>query len=252
MPVNRLGDFLRAHREAAQPTADQRRRRTPGLRREEVAVRAAISTDYYTRLEQGRERKPSLPVITALAAALGLSSAETAYLHSLVAPYPSMSAQSEAGLNEFLLMAMQSWMFGPAYIVNHRSDILAANDFARGIFDQFDFADNILRMLFLDPSAKQRWVDWEAFATFFVGGIRRNIGPALDTEPATAALIAEVSDKSPIFTEMWGRQSMAVPARKAKTFRHHDLGELKLEFELLTAIDTPHQVLVVHRMPELS
>lgn len=250
MSVNRLGDFLRAHREAAQPTADQRRRRTPGLRREEVAERAAISTDYYTRLEQGRERSPSAQVLDALAVALALSPAEADYLHGLVTPYPARSVQSPAALNEFLLLAMQSWTFGPAYMVNHRSDVLAANDAAREIFDQFDFSDNVLRMLFLDPAARQRWVDWESFATFFVGGVRRNIGPALDTDPVTAALIAEVSAGSPAFAEMWERQAMAVPDRKEKTFRHDAFGELRLDFELLTAIDTPHQVLVVHRMSE--
>lgn len=215
-----------------------------------MAERAAISTDYYTRLEQGRERRPSAQVLDALVVALELSPAEAGYLHALVTPAPARVMRSAAALNEFLLLAMQSWTAGPAYIVNHRSDVLVANTAAQEIFDQFDFADNVLRMLFLDPAAQQRWVDWESFATFFVGGVRRNIGPALDTDPVTEALIAEVTAGSPAFAEMWERQAMTVPEKKAKTFRHHAFGDLKLDFELLTAIDTPHQVLVVHRISE--
>jgi transcriptional regulator with XRE-family HTH domain len=246
--VNGLGEFLRAHREAVQPTGDRRRSRTPGLRREEVAVRAAISTDYYTRLEQGRERNPSPQVLDALAAALELSPAEASYLYSLAGPLTG--APADVPPNEFLVLAMQSWSYGPAYIVNHRSDVLAVNALAQDIFRQFEVADNILRMLFLDPAAKVRWVDWEAFATFFVGGIRRIIGPVMDA--ATTALIAEVSAASSEFGPMWDRQAMDVPDHKAKIFRHEDLGDLKLDFELLKAYDTPSQVLVVHRMPGVS
>jgi transcriptional regulator with XRE-family HTH domain len=245
-----LGEFLRAHREAAHPTSNQRRRRTPGLRREEVAARAAISTDYYTRLEQGRERSPSAQVLDALADALELSAAETGYLHSLIAPAKTVPA--EGPTNEFLVLVMQSWSYGPAYIVNHRSDVLAANVLAQNIFEPFGISDNILRMLFLDPASRQRWVDWEAFATFVVGSIRRLIGPALDADPATAALIAEVGAQSPVFTQMWERQAMQVPDRKAKTFRDDDLGDLKLDFELLTAVDTPNQILLVHRTAQVG
>jgi len=105
-------------------------------------------------------------------------------------------------------------------------------------------------MLFLDPAAKQLWADWDAFATFFVGGIRRIMGGAIDNDPATVALIADVSAKSAAFAAMWERQAMNVPDRKAKTFRSHNLGEVRLDFELLKAFDTPNQVLVVHRIPE--
>lgn len=253
MAANRLGEFLRAHREAAQAARHHggtSRRRTPGLRREEVAERAAISSDYYTRLEQGRERNPSPQVVDALAAALNLSPVETGYLRSLVGPALATPIPTETAVNEFLLLAMQSWESGPAYIVNHRSDILALNESAREIFDQFEVSDNILRMLFLDPAAKQLWADWDAFATFFVGGIRRIMGGAIDDDPATVALIADVSAKSAAFAAMWERQAMNVPDRKAKTFRSQNLGEVRLDFELLKAFDTPNQVLVVHRMPE--
>ena len=255
MEGNRLGEFLRAHRQAAQPPDDQSRqtrRRTPGLRREEVAARAAISIDYYTRLQQGRERHPSAQVLDALAAALQLSTAETSYLHGLVSP-PSTPRIKRTGAeevpNEFLLLVMRSWAWGPAYIVNHRSDVLARNQLAQAMFERFAIADNILRMLFLDPGAQQTWANWDAFARFFVGTVRRTIGPVIDDDPATTTLISEVSANSHAFARLWDSYEMDVHHHKEKKFRHEDLGEIRLDFELLTAIDTPNQFLVLHRTP---
>jgi transcriptional regulator with XRE-family HTH domain len=252
--ANRLGEFLRAHRQAVQPPDDrspQTRRRTPGLRREEVAARAAISIDYYTRLEQGRERHPSAQVLDALAAALQLSTAETSYLHGLVSP-PSTPRIKRAGAdevpNEFLLLVMRSWA-GPAYIVNHRSDVMARNRLAQAMFEPFAISDNILRMLFLDPSAQQIWTNWEAFARFFVGTVRRTIGPLIDDDPASTTLISEVSAKSRAFAVLWESYEMDVHHHKEKKFHHEDLGEIRLDFELLTTIDTPNQFLVLHRTP---
>jgi transcriptional regulator with XRE-family HTH domain len=253
--ANRLGEFLRAHREGAHPSHDQwleRRRRTPGLRREEVATRAAISTDYYTRLEQGRERHPSAQVLDALAAALELSTAETNYLHGLVTPPATPRTNltgAESVPNEFLLLVMRSWALGPAYIVNHRSDVLAKNQLAQEIFEYFEISDNILRMLFLDPGAQERWADWDAFARFFVGRVRRTIGPVIDDDPVTMALIADVSAKSRAFALLWDSHEIDVHDHKEKTIRHEDLGEIRLDFELLTSMDTPNQFLVLHWVP---
>jgi transcriptional regulator with XRE-family HTH domain len=249
-----LGEFLRARRVAAQPSDDQylqHRRRTPGLRREEVAARAAISTDYYTRLEQGRERHPSPQVLDALAAALQLSTAETSYLHGLVTP-PATARTKPTGAdevpNEFLLLVMRSWELGPAYIVNHRSDVLDRNQLAQEMFERFAITDNILRMLFLDPGAQKTWADWDAFARFFVGDLRRTIGPASD-DPATTTLISEVSAKSHAFAALWDSHEIDVHEHKEKKIRHEDRGEISLDFELLTAFDTPNQFLVLHRTP---
>ena len=255
MSANRLGEFLRAHREAAQPFHDQwlqQSRRTPGLRREEVAARAAISTDYYTRLEQGRERHPSAQVLDALATALELSTAETSYLHGLVTPPPTPRSErtgADAVPNEFLLLVMRSWALGPAYIVNQRSDVLAKNQLAQEIFKHFEIADNILRMLFLDPAAQKTWADWDAFARFLVGSVRRTIGPVIGDDPATMALISDVSAKSHTFALLWDSHEIDVHDHKEKTIRHEDLGEIRLDFELLTVIDTPNQFLVLHRTP---
>ncbi len=228
-----------------------RRRQTPGLRREEVATRAAISSDYYVRLEQGRERNPSPQVLDALATALELSTAETSYLHGLVTPPPATRIKPTGAreeLNEFLSLVMHSWELGPAYIVNHRSDVLASNRSAQQLFERFEISDNILRMLFLDPAAPRIWADWDEFARFFVGGIRRMIGPASDNDPVTTALLADVSARNPAFAELWNRHEIGVPEQKQKWIHHEELGEIRLDFELLAALDTPHQYLVLHRI----
>ena len=104
-------------------------------------------------------------------------------------------------------------------------------------------------MLFLDPRAQERWADWDAFARFFVGRVRRTIGPVIDEDPVTMALIADVSAKSHAFALLWDSHEIDVHDHKEKTIRHEDLGEIRLDFELLTSMDTPNQFLVLHRTP---
>jgi transcriptional regulator with XRE-family HTH domain len=220
------------------------------LRREEVAARAAISTDYYTRLEQGRERHPSGQVVDALASALELSAAETDYLHDLVTPSTSPRTRrtgAEGVPNEFLLEVMRSWALGPAYIVNHRTDVLARNQQAQDVADLFGISDNILRMLFLDPGAQRIWLNWEAFARYFVGGIRRMIGPLIDDDPAAAALIAEVRAGSDAFALLWDSHQIGEHDNIEKNIRRSAQDEVTLDFQLLMAIDDPGQFVVLHR-----
>lgn len=229
---------------------DQIKRRTPGLRREEVAQRAAISIDYYARLEQGRERRPSPRVLDALAVALELSTAETDYLHGLVTPPPTphlRRATAHGVPSKFLLLVMESWPWGPAYVINHRCDVLARNQQAQELLARSQFPDNILYMLFLDPAAPETWANWDALARFFVGGIRRNSGPAIDNDPDTAALIAEVCKKSPTFARLWRSHKIVVGDHKEKLIRRKGLGEVRFDFELLAAIDDPSQFLVLHQ-----
>lgn len=220
------------------------------MRREEVAARAAISTDYYTRLEQGRERHPSGQVLDALAAALELSAAETDYLHGLVTP-PASPRTKHTGVatvpNEFLVEVMRSWTLGPAYIVNHRTDVLARNQPAQDIAGLFEISDNILRMLFLDPAAQRIWLNWEVFARFFVGGIRTMIGPLIDDDPSAAALIAEIRAGSDAFAVLWDSHQIGGHDHIEKSIRRSDRDEVTLDFELLMAIDDPSQFVVLHR-----
>jgi transcriptional regulator with XRE-family HTH domain len=215
-----------------------------------VAARAAISTDYYTRLEQGRERHPSSQVLDALATALELTAAETTYLHDLVTPTGTPRTRrtvADTVPNEFLSEVMRSWTLGPAYIVNHRTDVLARNEAAQDIANRFEISDNILRMWFLDPAAQQIWLNWDVFARHFVGGIRRMIGPLIDDDPAAAALIADVRAKSDAFALLWDSHQIGEDEHLEKKIRGADQEEMKLDFELLMAIDNPSQFVVLHR-----
>jgi transcriptional regulator with XRE-family HTH domain len=253
-----LGEFLRARREAIAPCPGHdgefaRRRRTPGLRREEVAARAGISADYYARLEQGREKHPSVQVLDALVIALGLSPDEAAYLHDLAIPqhrwrWKTGAQQSPA---EYLLLLMQTWTLGPAYIVNHRCDVLAENPQASLLFDQFKTTGNILRLLFLDPAAKTVWVNWESYAKTAIATLHRIMGADID-QPDVAEIIQELSEKSTDFVRMWKSHDVGVSGGKIKRLRHRDFGELAFDYELLSAASAPGQFLVVHRSRELG
>jgi transcriptional regulator with XRE-family HTH domain len=247
-----LGEFLRARREALTPCAERdgtfaRRRRTPGLRREEVAARAGISADYYARLEQGRENHPSVQVLDALVIALGLSADEAAYLYDLSTPQHRWrrrpGCQQEPA--EYLLLLMEAWTLGPAYIVNHRCDVLAENPQASLLFDQFEITGNILRLIFLDPEAKSFWVNWESYAKTTIATLHRIIGADID-QPDVIEIIDEISGKSTDFVRMWKSHDVDVSDGKVKRLKHRDFGELEFSYELLSAASAPGQFLVVH------
>ncbi len=230
------------------PDRFPQRRRTPGLRREEVAGRAGISTDYYARLEQGREKHPSVQVLDALVIALGLSADEAAYLHDLATPQHRWRPKPglQRGPAEYLLLLMHTWTLGPAYIANHRFDVLAENQQARLFFDQFKITGNILCLLFLEPEAKTFWVNWETYAKTAIATLHRIMGADID-QPDVAELIHELSDKSSDFLRMWKSHDVGVSDGKVKRLRHREFGELEFDYELLSAASAPGQFLVVHR-----
>jgi len=244
-----LGQFLRARREAAPPVEVSRpvsRRRTPGLRREEVATRAGVSADYYARLEQGREVHPSAQVLDALVAALGLTPPEAAYLHDLAAPKNPWRQDVLSGdePDEYLDLLMTAWAHGPAYIVNHRCDVLGFNSAARPFLG--GDSQNILRMLFTDVSAQISWVDQGSFARFLVSGVRRMMGTNIE-DPHFVKLIDELCSGSEEFRRLWTSREVAVPDTKEKRFIHPQLGELIFDYELISSMGAPRQFLVVHR-----
>ncbi|BBX64772.1 transcriptional regulator [Mycobacterium saskatchewanense] len=247
-----LGEFLRARREAITPNQQRhgdlaRRRRTPELRREEVAVRG-ISADYYARLEQGRENHPSARILDALVIALGLSPSEATYLYDLATPRHRwrQKASSQQNPAEYLLLIMQAWTLGPAYIVNRRCDVLAENPQASELFSQFTITGNVLRLLFLDPEAKTLWVNWESYVKTAIATVHRTAGIDID-QPDITDIVLELSKKSSDFVQMWNSHDVNVSDGKVKQLRHRDFGELELDYELLSVASAPGQFLVIHR-----
>ncbi|WP_344633631.1 helix-turn-helix transcriptional regulator [Streptomyces glaucosporus] len=254
---NPLGRFLRARRALVRPedlglpAGD--RRRVAGLRREEVAVLAGVSTDYYVRLEQGRERSPSAQVVDALARVLCLEEEATAHLHRLARPVPAArrrtGARREERVGPHLLRMVESWHRTPAAVLGPRLNVLAQNTLCRALYDGRTHADDPARMVFLDPDAREFYPDWEKVALDTVAGLRAAAGAHAD-DPELVELVGELSLRSETFRSLWARHDVRSKTHGTKRFRHPLVGELTLEYESLTVNSAPgRQLLVYHAEP---
>jgi transcriptional regulator with XRE-family HTH domain len=248
---NRIGQFLRARRERVRPEdvglPDLGRRRTPGLRREELATLAGVSSDYYVRLEQGRERHPSEQVIDALARALRLDDEATAHLHELARPAPRRrrAARRTERVRPELLRLMEAWSHTPALVTGRHLDVLAANSLATVLHGGFARGNNLVRSLFLDPAARERYPDWDEVARDTVAGLRASVGPDLD-DPHLIDLVGELSLKSERFRSLWARHDVREKSHGTKRYAHPQVGELVLRYETFAVAGNPGQVLSVY------
>ncbi|GIH25900.1 transcriptional regulator [Acrocarpospora phusangensis] len=248
-----LGEFLRARREVTSPAQvellDVGLRRTPGLRREEVAMLAGVSTDYYIRLEQGRERHPSDQVIGALAEVFGLGPDATAYLYALAhSDLPPLPPAARPQVSPSLLRLMRSWDWTPAFVMNRTMEVLAINPLAaafygRGLPTELEPGDNMLRVLFLHPAAREFYRDWEVQARSRVAHLRATFAGDLD-DPGLATLVEEMSDLSDDFRRVWARHDVGAERSHTKRFRHAYLGELTINCDMFSVSGAPGQQLV--------
>jgi transcriptional regulator with XRE-family HTH domain len=236
-----LSEFLRTRRARLRP-ADVglpeygRRRRVPGLRREELAQLAGVSVAYYTRLEQGNARNVSDEVLDAISAALQLSDAEHAHLLHLAkgkppkAPDAPRRQRVRPVLRE-LLAAIDGL---PAYVWGRRTDVLAWNNTASALFG--DWAErtprerNWARIVFLDPQARRLFADWESKASDVVGQLRLDAGQHAD-DPLLAELIGELSLKSADFRTMWAAHDVKRKTHGTVRIVHPLVGELTVRYE---------------------
>ena len=248
---NRIGQFLRARRERVRPEdvglPDFGRRRVPGLRREELATLAGVSADYYVRLEQGRERHPSEQVIDALARALQLDDEATAHLHELARPAPRRrrAARRTERVRPELLRMMEAWAHTPAMVTGRHLDVLAANSLATVLHGGFASGNNLVRTLFLDPAARERYPDWDAVAKETVAALRAWVGPDLD-DPHLTDLVGELSLKSERFRALWARHDVREKTHGTKRFVHPQVGELTLHYEVFAVAGSSGQMLSVY------
>jgi transcriptional regulator with XRE-family HTH domain len=248
-----LGTFLRAQRAKAQPDAAAIAgggyRRVPGLRREEVAVLAGLSADYYGRLEQGRERHPSEQVLDALARALDLHADARTHLFRLARRAAPLGRDGgNRTVSDDLLTLMDAWLTTPAYIINRTMDILAENDLARALHSGFTETDNLARMTFLDPAGRAFYVDWERAAHSATAHLRLAEGHD-PHDPRLLALVDELKRRSPAFRELWSRHDVRGKTRESKQFSHPDVGILTLAYEALDVRSDPGLQLIVHHAP---
>lgn len=247
-----LGALLRSRRERLQP-ADVglpagARRRTRGLRREEVAQLAAISTTYYTFLEQGRDLRPSRQVIDGLARALKLGAAERAHLFHVVHGDPaSASPDSAEKLAPGVAALVDRLDPYPTYVSGRHWDVLAANRAARELWTDWPALPpeerNMLWWTFTAPAARQVFVEWEVEARALLARFRSAAARHLD-EPGFAALIERLKAASPEVRAWWPRLDIAPLSSGTKRLRHPALGELRLHDVVLQVADDPEQKLV--------
>jgi transcriptional regulator with XRE-family HTH domain len=247
---NPLGDFLRARRRLVDPAQlnlpDYGRRRAAGLRREELAFLAGVSSHYYARLEQGRDRHPSPPVLDALAAALQLDDDARRHLQRLAqaAPRRRRRVSRPEKVRPELVELINRWSEQAVTVVGRHRDVLAANPLAVALNPGFAVGRNLLRDAFLDPAAREVYVDWADVTRGAVAGVRATAGSELD-DPHLTELIGELSLKSEEFRTMWARHDVQDKTGGTKRFRNPIVGEISLRYEAFAVAGAPGQSMYV-------
>src|SRR5882757_5530016 len=251
-----LGDYLRARRELVAPASVgipvAGVRRVAGLRREEVALLAGISSDYYLRLEQGRDRNPSVQVLEALARVLQLDQAATAYMLSLAALRPRQQRRPKreavpAGIRQLLDVIGL-----PAFVEGRYFDVLAANRLAYALSPNLQVGRNRLRDVFLDPAEQALYPDWPKATAALVAGFRESVGSDTD-DPRFIQLVGELSLSSEQFRRLWARHDVQAREGMPARVHHPQVGDLALNREKLAIGGTEGQLLVVyHAQPGTS
>ncbi|MFF0740151.1 helix-turn-helix transcriptional regulator [Streptomyces sp. NPDC004111] len=251
MTDNHLGEFLRARRAALRPQdvgmTSYGVRRVAGLRREEVAVLAGVNADYYTRLEQGRERHPSAHVLDALGRALRLDPDAHTHLHQLAGTVPSNQfTHTVDRVSPALRQLMDGYPGAPAFVINRTLDILATNALAEALHSPFEPADNLARMTFLDPAGRHFYTRWSYTAQATVGHLRQAAGLDPDN-PRLRELVRILTEHSTDFTRLWTTHTVRGKTQDAKHFLHPDVGTLTLTYQAFDVRDAPGQQLVIYQ-----
>ncbi|WP_406148650.1 helix-turn-helix domain-containing protein [Streptomyces sp. NBC_01012] len=251
---NDLGDFLRARRELVTPAEaglppGNNLRRVPGLRREEVALLAGISAEYYVRLEQGRDRGPSAQVVDAIARALQLDTESTAYLMALAGPRTRRrDARPEPRVSPGLALLLRT-VNVPAIVFDKYGDVLAANPLAQELSPGMVPGVNRLRALFTDPAAQNHHPDWEQYTAISVAHLRARIGTETEDE-RLHALIGEMSLKSDRFRQLWARHDVRTARSGNFLIRHPLVGDLELLIEKFSVVGADDlEALFLHTEP---
>jgi transcriptional regulator with XRE-family HTH domain len=248
---NLLGEYLRARRELVAPEdvglPGGGRRRVAGLRREELALLAGISADYYLRLEQGRDQNPSPQVLDSLARALMLDDDAAAHLRRLAQPAPrrrTRRPRAERALPGIRQLVM-SWTDTPAFVQGRYTDVLVANPMATALAPYYSEGVNLLRATFLDPHVHSLQRDWEGAAPHVVASLRAVATPESD-DARLEELVGELSVRSEHFRRLWARHDVKPRTSGTSLLDHPQVGPLELSYEKLGINGTDGQLLVIY------
>jgi len=247
--VSGLGAFLSTRRAALDPAdagvSHEGYRRVSGLRREEVAVLAGVSVDYYTRLEQGREQHPSAQVLEALSRALRLEPDARDHLYRLAGTTPPLAGLTTSrDVSPELRQLLGQLHESPALVLSSTLDILARNELADALHSGFALNDNSARMCFLDPLGRTFYADWTLTAEGAVAALRLAAGQTPHDQRLTT-LVEELSGASQEFRAMWSSQIVRAKTNELKHLRHPAVGDLALDYQSFDVRGAPGQQLVV-------
>jgi transcriptional regulator with XRE-family HTH domain len=251
--LNELGEFLKKRRSKLSPRtvglpSTSRPRRVEGLRREEVAQLASISTDYYTRLEQGR-MQASAPVLDTIARVLHLDDDERGHLFQLAGRTTvRMRRRGVQRVQPQLQRVLEDLTSIPAMVQGRRGDILAWNALAAALVTDFSRLPekhrNYPRLIFTDPVMRGLYADWETAAQVTVAQLRREAANYPE-DPRLIALVGELSMRDQQFAHWWGDHRVAARSVGTKTLIHPVMGEVTLDCDTLTANTDPDQYMTV-------
>ncbi|RBY86602.1 XRE family transcriptional regulator [Blastococcus sp. TF02A-30] len=258
-----MAEFLRSRRRQVDPAAaglpSGGPRRTPGLRREEVALLSGVSHTWYTWLEQGRDIRPSRQVVDALARTLHMTPAEHEYLKDLAAPHHSQARggalQRGRSMPAHLQRLVDALGSSPAYVITGSWAIVGWNRaYERlypGVADVAAGDRNLLWLVFTDPAVRALLGDWTTDSRRFLTQFRAEVGPRLADREVTD-LVARLEEASPHFRAGWASHDVDRFSSSQRRFEHPVVGTLLLEHHQLTPADAPGLQLVVYTAAEGS
>lgn len=249
-----LGDYLSARRQLLRPhdvglPEGSGVRRVPGLRRSEVAVLAGISTEYYVKLEQGHEARPTAQVLDALSRALQLDATATAYLHALARlpeAAPTPDASPAIAHTRWLI---DSWPMTAAMILDRHNDIVATNALMSALVPPYEAGRNALAVLLLDPQMRELYDEWDGLSLRSIALLRARVG--LDPNQGRAKqLIDELTEQSPRFRELWHRHDIEGMTEGTHPMSHPTAGALSLHYAHYPPVGTDgHSMFLYYAEP---
>jgi transcriptional regulator with XRE-family HTH domain len=250
---NQVGTYLRDRRSKLDPATfgfPMRRRRTPGLRREEVAQRANVSATWYTWLEQGRGGPPSADVLDRIAQALMLTDVEREHLFLLaLGRPPEVRYQAPDGVTPRLQRVLDALEVSPAFVKTSTWDVVAWNRAAAAVLTDYGtlavHQRNILRIIFCDPRVRAAQLDWQSVARFAVAAFRADAARA-GASASVQALVEDLSRISPEFAALWRDHDVTIYGEGSKHLRHPQLGLIAMEYSAFAVDGRPDLSMVIY------